>query len=90
MPEWKTLVRYVNDRNETKYGEPILPDDQINNVSELAKSGKLQVKICNGNSALDAIPSTETETVKKLLGPLTPSEVPIIRCIGLNYKTHSK
>jgi hypothetical protein len=23
------------------------------------------------------------------LGPLEPTDVPIIRCIGLNYKTHS-
>ncbi|CAI2174405.1 5471_t:CDS:2 [Funneliformis geosporum] len=28
--------------------------------------------------------------VKKLLTPLAPSQIPIIRCIGLNYKEHAK
>jgi hypothetical protein len=32
----------------------------------------------------------EVVTVHKLLGPLTKEDVPILRCVGLNYKTHSK
>jgi hypothetical protein len=32
----------------------------------------------------------EEVTVKKLLGPVTVDEVPIIRCIGLNFIKHSK
>jgi hypothetical protein len=49
----------------------------------------LQVKVLQGDHPLSAIPTGQIEMVARLLGPLEPSNVPIIRCIGLNYKTHS-
>jgi hypothetical protein len=31
----------------------------------------------------------EVVTVKQLLGPLAQADVPILRCVGLNYAKHS-
>ena len=31
----------------------------------------------------------EIATVKELLGPLAQEDVPILRCVGLNYAKHS-
>ena len=90
MADWSRLVRYVNSEGLVRYGEPILEDGQENSVHELANSGRLEVRICEGNRALDASAGSKSEKVSKLLGPLTPEEVPIIRCIGLNYRSHSK
>ncbi len=72
-----------------RYGVPILPTPN-DDVAELASGGQLKVGICEGSDALSARPTEQVEMVKTLLGPLAASEVSIIRCIGLNYKTHSK
>lgn len=58
-------------------------------MAKLSEQGQLQVKVLEGPNFLDAKPTGQTETVGKLLGPVTAQDVPIIRCIGLNYKTHS-
>ena len=89
---WNRFVRYVPEGSaDVRYGDPILPEGSTGiNISELASQGKLQVKVLKGADPFSATPCGRTESVKKLLGPLEPRDVPIIRCIGLNYKTHSK
>ncbi len=84
---WDRLVRYIASDGASKYGVPIASADD--NIAELSRKGELKVKVCTGSTALSAKPTDQTETVKTLLGPLTPQEVPYIRCVGLNYKTHS-
>lgn len=87
---WSRLIRYVNSDGLIKYGEPILNDLDSHDITELAQACKLFVRVCDGVNAIEAVPTTRVEQVHKLLGPLAAQEVPIIRCIGLNYKTHSK
>ncbi|KAE8442955.1 hypothetical protein EG329_002493 [Mollisiaceae sp. DMI_Dod_QoI] len=85
---WDRLVRYTSaGESKVKYGVPILSDPK-DDVAKLASKGQLKVKVCEGSDALSAIPIEKVETVQTLLGPLDEREVPIIRCIGLNYKTH--
>jgi hypothetical protein len=89
---WDRLVRYVPEgaaEGTVRYGDPILADSEVDMLSQLADEGKLRVKVLQGASPLDAKPTGKIDTVKKLLGPLESANVPIIRCIGLNYKTHS-
>ena len=52
---------------------------------------KLKVRVIEGDDLCDAAKTTVTEeivTLEKLLGPLTPKDVPILRCVGLNYAKH--
>jgi hypothetical protein len=87
---WDRLVRYVTkDGQQIRYGQPCLKHDQADQVAQLADQGRLRVLVFEGSDPFSASPSNETEVVGKLLGPLEPRNVPIIRCIGLNYKTHS-
>jgi hypothetical protein len=88
---WDRLVRYipVGDRDKIAYGEPILQDDEANEIANLAAAGKLRVRVLHGSDPLSARPTGEEAIVWKLLGPLEPKDVRIVRCIGLNYKTHS-
>lgn len=89
LTKWDRLIRYVSAKDgKTKYGEPIVPDPKAD-VDELAQKGGLKVKVLEGKTFLDAAPTGEEDEVKQLLGPLTPSDVSVIRCTGLNYKTHS-
>ncbi|KAK5682473.1 hypothetical protein LTS10_005601 [Elasticomyces elasticus] len=90
MPDiaWSRLVRYISANDGAEhYGEPIISSDD-QDIGELADAGNLSVRICDGNDALSATPTGREDRVKQLLGPLRSDEVPIIRCIGLNYKTH--
>ncbi|KAK4570476.1 hypothetical protein LTR86_002556 [Recurvomyces mirabilis] len=85
---WDRLVRYISGNDGMEhYGQPILSSAN-EDIGLLARDGKLKVLECDGNNALDAKPTRREDQVKRLLGPLQPKEVPIIRCIGLNYKTH--
>lgn len=89
---WDRLVRYIptGDSATVRYGEPIVASSDSALVAQLADEGKLRVKVLEAAHPLDAKPTGAVEGVKKLLGPLEPADVPIIRCIGLNYKSHSK
>lgn len=85
---WNRLIRYVSAQDgEVHYGEPIVSD--TDDIDDLAQKGELKVKVLEGPSAVLAKPNGKEDQVKTLLGPLTPAEVPIVRCIGINYKTHS-
>jgi hypothetical protein len=89
---WKRLIRYVSAQDGSiKYGEPIVPSSDKNpDIDALAQQGGLKVKVLAGDNPLLAKPTGEEDEVKQLLGPLTPRDVPIVRCVGLNYRTHSK
>lgn len=85
---WDRLVRYVSAKDgEVRYGEPII-ETADDDIAALARDGKLEVTVCEGNGPFSAKPTSEREYVKSLLGPLRVQDVPIIRCAGLNYKTH--
>jgi len=87
---WDRLVRYVSASDGTvKYGQPILDSPDVD-VAALAKEGKLEVYVAEGSNPLAAQPGSLKDQVKSLLGPFRVEDVPIIRCIGLNYKTHIK
>jgi hypothetical protein len=80
----------VAGKDQARYGEPIQADADEDDVAELARTGNLQVRVSSGSDALSAIPTDRIEAVNTLLSPLDTKEVPILICVGLNYKSHSK
>lgn len=89
---WNRLIRFVATDGRVLYGEPILgtPDFDLGDTTE---ETRLQAKVIQGDDLYDTTGATkvteEVVTVKTLLGPLAASDVPILRCVGLNYATHS-
>ncbi|KAF2192353.1 fumarylacetoacetate hydrolase family protein-like protein [Zopfia rhizophila CBS 207.26] len=91
MPSWKRLIRFVSTDGITLRGEPILPspDFDIGATTEETGLKANVIKVGKGGIFDDETKVTdEVVTVKKLLGPVEQSEVPIIRCIGLNFIKH--
>ncbi|KAH6877158.1 hypothetical protein B0T10DRAFT_447987 [Thelonectria olida] len=88
---WDRLMRFVATDGRVLYGEPILVSPDVD-LGDTAENTGLQAKVIQGDDLYDTSGSTkvtsEVVTVKKLLGPLAPSDVPILRCVGLNYATH--
>lgn len=89
-PVWNRLIRFVAADSKIYFGEPVIADATVT-VDKLLENGALEAKVIKGDIfAEDAIISDEVVKVVQLLGPLTVEQVPIIKCVGLNYKTHSK
>ena len=89
---WERLIRFVATDGRVLRGEPILPspDFDIGNTKE---ETRLQARVIDGSDVYDTTGATkvtdEVVTVKTLLGPLAQEDVPILRCVGLNYAKHS-
>ncbi|ELQ32818.1 fumarylacetoacetate hydrolase domain-containing protein 2 [Pyricularia oryzae] len=83
---WQRIIRFVGQDGQEHFGEPI-----IESAGELAtklEAGTLTAKELAGSDLFEAAPTGQTLQVKTLLGPLRSSDVPIVRCIGLNYIKH--
>ena len=86
---WERLIRFVAADGRTLRGEPILPSPDYD-IGFTTEQDELKAKVIVGSDIFsDAKVTEEIATVKQLLGPLTADEVPILRCIGLNYAKHS-
>lgn len=89
MVAWKRLIRFEDGSGKVYNGEPIVQNDE--DVGELFESGKLEAFVIEGNDVYDdCVVSQMRLRVRKLLGPLSEEQVPIIRCVGLNYMLHIK
>jgi hypothetical protein len=92
-PTWDRLIRFLATDGRELRGEPILPTPDFDVGSTTAET-KLQAKVIAVAEGDVFSPDTkvteEIVTVQQLLGPVTQAEVPIIRCIGLNFIKHSK
>ncbi|KAH7169929.1 hypothetical protein EDB81DRAFT_908321 [Dactylonectria macrodidyma] len=88
---WQRLIRFVATDGRVLNGEPILPTLDFDLGDTTEKTG-LQAKVIQGDDIYDTTGVTrvtdEIATVKTLLGPLRAQDVPILRCVGLNYATH--
>ncbi len=89
---WERLIRFVAMDGRVLRGEPILPSPDFDLGSTTAET-RLKAKVIAGNDPYDTTGATkvtdEVVTVKQLLGPLAQEDVPILRCVGLNYTKHS-
>lgn len=92
MVVWSRLIRFISTDGRLLRGEPILPDLNFD-IGTTTEETKLQARVIHGDDIYDLTGATkvtdEIVTVRKLLGPLTKDDVPIIRCVGLNYMKHS-
>ena len=87
---WERLIRFVSTDGRVLYGEPILPSPGFD-LGDTTAETKLQAKVISGDIFDTGSKVTdEVATVQQLLGPLTKDNVPILRCVGLNYLTHSQ
>jgi hypothetical protein len=92
-PNWDRLIRFISTDGRELRGEPILPsaDFDVGTTTEETGLTAKVIDVANGDIfAAETKVTDEVVTVKKLLGPVTTDEVPIIRCIGLNFIKHSK
>jgi len=91
-PTWDRLIRFIATDGRELRGEPILPSAGFDVGTTTEETGlKAKVIDVQNGDVFDAASrvTDEVVVVRKLLGPLTTDDVPIIRCIGLNFIKHS-
>lgn len=84
---WNRLIRFVDDNDVEHFGEPEVQDEP--EITSLLDKSDLWATIYDGTSPVSSLAKGERVHVKALRPLLTPKDVPIIRCIGLNYVKHS-
>jgi hypothetical protein len=91
---WKRLIRFEAVDGRILRGEPVLPADKDIDLGFITEADKLQARILEGEDIYDTTGKTvlteQTAQVKRVLSPLAQSDVPILRCVGLNYAKHSE
>ncbi|KAJ4252493.1 hypothetical protein NW762_011094 [Fusarium torreyae] len=85
---WSRFIRFVDEEGQIRFGDAVA--DSAQELTNLLEAGSLTANELVGTDPFDAKLTGKVYLVKKLLGPLTPQNVPIVRCVGLNYAKHIK
>ncbi|KAI6383282.1 hypothetical protein MCOR25_000201 [Pyricularia grisea] len=86
-PSWTRLIRFIAEEDGLTHLGEVVGDADVGLAHHAGQ--KIQANLITG-SAFDGVVTTKTLTVARLLCPLERSEVPLIRCLGLNYHDHAK
>ncbi|KAJ5787367.1 hypothetical protein N7457_002357 [Penicillium paradoxum] len=88
-PNWTHVVRFISEEDgQIHLGE--VDSNQYPDVGLAVLEGtRIAVKLVKG-SLFDGIVTETTMHIARLLAPIGIEEVPIIRCMGLNYHDHAK
>ncbi|KAK7206982.1 fumarylacetoacetate hydrolase [Myxozyma melibiosi] len=88
-PNWTHLIRFIAvEDNQIHLGQvdaSTYPDVGLSTF----KGEKIVAKLVTG-TIFDGVVTDKELTVAHLLSPIAMDEVPIIRCLGLNYKDHAR
>ncbi|KAK6460365.1 degradation of aromatic compounds [Scheffersomyces coipomensis] len=85
---WKRLIRFVGEDGKIYRGEPIVPNDSYDLGKAALAGEEIKAKVVTGDIFDGAVVTDEVKNVKTLLGPLSEDDVPMVKCIGLNYSKH--
>lgn len=87
MPSWNRLIRFVDHNGTTRFGEPCIESEQ--QLADHLNKGDLWATELKGSSPVGAMTRGDKVHVRALQHVLAPTDVPVVRCIGLNYMKHS-
>lgn len=85
---WKRLIRFVDDNDFESFGDPCI--DSADELYNLLEAGSLFAIQYTGATPTGPLVRGERTHVKALRDLFRSADVPIVRCIGLNYMKHSK
>jgi len=83
---WQRLIRFEDDTGAVSFGEPVI--ETGDELQALFGKGELLAEELKGTGPFDLTTRGSKRPVKRILGLFTPEDVPIVKCIGLNYIKH--
>ncbi|KAL8372480.1 hypothetical protein RB595_002013 [Gaeumannomyces hyphopodioides] len=87
MASWTRLIRFIAVEDGLVHLGEV--DAGVDVGLATFEKKTVQAKVITG-SVFDGVVTDKVLTVSQLLSPMDKSEVPIIRCLGLNYHDHAK
>ncbi|PNY24204.1 Fumarylacetoacetate hydrolase domain-containing protein 2 [Tolypocladium capitatum] len=88
-PNWTHLIRFISEEDgQIRLGEvdsKTYPDVGL----AIVNGERVAAKLIKG-SIYDGVVTDQTVHVARLLAPIGMEDVPIIRCLGLNYRDHAR
>lgn len=87
---WDRIIRFEGVDGKIAFGEPCITADEVFSVQELAEKRQLKAKYFDGHDVFSLKATDKVVEVKSLLPCLTADDVPIVKCVGLNYIKHSE
>ncbi|KAL8399544.1 hypothetical protein RB594_000073 [Gaeumannomyces avenae] len=87
MANWTRLIRFIAVEDGLVHLGEVGAGIDVGLATFEKKT--VQAKVITG-SVFDGVVTDKVLTVSQLLSPLDRSEVPLIRCLGLNYHDHAK
>jgi hypothetical protein len=85
---WQRLIRFEDESGHERFGDPCI--DHADDLYPSLPKKELLAHVYDGGGPFELSKTGEKCVVKGLLRVLEPTDVPIIKCIGLNYMKHSK
>ncbi|KAF2179303.1 fumarylacetoacetate hydrolase domain-containing protein 2A [Zopfia rhizophila CBS 207.26] len=88
-PTWTHLIRFIAVEDGLIHLGQVDQTGEMMDVSLAVFEGKqIKARLVIG-SLFDGVVTGKVMTVSQLLSPMSMSEVPLIRCLGLNYHDHA-
>ncbi|OAQ70664.1 fumarylacetoacetate hydrolase [Pochonia chlamydosporia 170] len=88
MAPWTHLIRFIAEEDGQIHLGQINPQEHPDIGLSAFEGKKIAAKLITG-SIFDGQVIEKTLTVSRLLAPVSIEDVPIIRCMGLNYRDHA-
>lgn len=88
MSSFGRLIRFRDAAGNSRFGEPKI--SSVSEFDEAVAKGTLEATVFEGSSPFNVTPTSEVVKVQEVLPLLTVKDVPIVKCVGLNYIKHSK
>ncbi|KAK4199011.1 putative hydrolase [Triangularia verruculosa] len=86
MSSFGRLIRFRDAAGKSRFGEPKITS--VAAFEEAVAQGTLEATVFEGNNPFSLKPSSEVAKVQEVLPLLTVEDVPIVKCVGLNYIKH--
>jgi len=86
---WTHLVRFISEEDGQIHLGNVNAKQYPDVGLSIFKGEKVAVNLVTG-SAFSGTVTEKVLHIKQLLSPLAASDVPIIRCLGLNYRDHAR
>lgn len=86
---WTHLIRFIAEEDGQIHLGQVDASQHPDVGLAVEKGEKVTARLITG-SAFDGVVTDRVLNVSRLLSPLSMDEIPVIRCLGLNYKDHAK
>ncbi|KAK5659816.1 hypothetical protein OQA88_1028 [Cercophora sp. LCS_1] len=85
-PSFSRIIRFEDAAGKAQFGEPKVSSAE--EFDQAVAQGTLEATVLEGSDLFNLASTSQAVKVKSVLPLLSPEDVPIVKCVGLNYMKH--